>query len=93
MGRFRARWEGRFDSVGRLIVAAAADAAAAAGSVAAPGNRIRLNWEGSFFLYSSLALVNRELALALIDGGRCERADSDDTALARQDPIASLVLP
>ena len=32
----------------------------------------RVNWEGPFFAPSSLAHVNRELALALIDTGRCD---------------------
>ena len=30
------------------------------------------NWEGSFFLHSSLAHVNREMVLALLASGRCE---------------------
>ena len=32
----------------------------------------RGNWEGSFFLHSSLAYVNRELTLALLESGRCD---------------------
>ena len=75
--RFVDRWQGRFDAEGRLAIAAAAVAATArkvSGVVPQPlGQRpIRGNWEGPFLVYASLATVNRELVLALLDDGRCE---------------------
>ncbi|MDR3554920.1 MAG: glycosyltransferase, partial [Syntrophobacteraceae bacterium] len=35
----------------------------------APGSRLSIVWEGSQFVYHSLALINRELCLKLIDAG------------------------
>lgn len=67
--RFITRWQGRFDDSGRLRVD---DALPAAPTSSAPATTFRVNWEGSFFLYSSLAHVNREMTLALIDTGRCD---------------------
>ena len=41
-------------------------------SIAVEQRPFRVNWTGSFLVYSSLAAVNREMALALLRDGRCE---------------------
>ncbi|MBT3346353.1 MAG: glycosyltransferase [Gemmatimonadetes bacterium] len=49
----------------------------------------RINWEGSFFMYSSLAYVNRELVLALLAEGQCEMGlmpFEEDQFGAEEDP-------
>ena len=66
--RFVQKWQGRFDSSGRLVVEGAGDPIA----VELEKQIFRGNWEGSFFLHSSLAHVNRELVLELLGTGRCE---------------------
>ncbi len=53
-----------------------------------PATPRRINWEGSFFLYSSLAYVNRELVLALL-AERCQVGllpYEDDQFSAEEDP-------
>ena len=62
--RFTEKWQGRFDAAGRLQTAG--DAKEETPPV------FRGNWEGAFFVHSSLAHVNRELVLALLGSGRCE---------------------
>ncbi|MFH1567317.1 MAG: glycosyltransferase [Gemmatimonadota bacterium] len=84
--QFLEQWGERFDEEGRFrptqdpaagpaAPGAAAIAAAGEGQATASGRAaqsFRGNWEGSFFLHSSLAYVNRELVLALLATGRCE---------------------
>lgn len=84
--RFLARWQGRFDASGRLqtgtdpapaLVAGngngnGAHAAAVGSRATGSETRCQMNFEGSFFLHSSLAHVNRELALALLETDRCD---------------------
>lgn len=62
--RFAEKWQGRFDAEGRLRIAGETKTGIA--------RTFRGNWEGSFFVHSSLAHVNRELVLALLGSGRCE---------------------
>jgi GT2 family glycosyltransferase/glycosyltransferase involved in cell wall biosynthesis/Tfp pilus assembly protein PilF len=50
----------------RPVAVPAAEAAAPGTSMSVAAPPARLNWEGSFFLHSSLAHVNRELCLALL---------------------------
>jgi len=68
--RFAGKWQGRFDASGRFIAGEGPETAALPARTAP--RIVRGNWEGSFFLHSSLAHVNRELVLALLDSGRCE---------------------
>lgn len=90
--KFLARWQGRFDTDGRLVVGGQPSPPVAAYAPAdqpvtdpalsqaiedviassKPVVPARVNWEGSFFLHSSLAHVNRELATALLAGNHCE---------------------
>jgi GT2 family glycosyltransferase/Flp pilus assembly protein TadD len=57
--RFYQKWGGRFDAAGRLLTGA-------------PAQTLRGNWEGNFFVHSSLAHANRELVLALLGQVGCE---------------------
>lgn len=66
--RFVQKWQGRFDGSGRLVVGVADEQI----EVELEKQIFRGNWEGSFFLHSSLAHVNRELVLGLLGTGRCE---------------------
>jgi GT2 family glycosyltransferase/glycosyltransferase involved in cell wall biosynthesis/Tfp pilus assembly protein PilF len=80
--RFLSRWQGRFDATGRLVgdvapttgADVAVDSAVVTPTAGAEpsADTCRVNIEGSFFVHSSLAHVNRELALALIASGTCE---------------------
>jgi len=78
--RFEEKWGDRFDSAGVFhprspAVPAALTEAEPDGPgdrAAAPETSLRGNWEGSFFLHSSLAFVNRELVLALLQTGQCD---------------------
>ncbi len=58
--RFYQQWGRSFDAAGRLV------------SAVAPAKVLRGNWEGGFFLHSSLAHANRELVLALLNRGGCD---------------------
>ena len=78
--RFRMRWGNRFDASGRFvpgtsdataIAAAAASPLSGADSGAVPA-AVTGNWEGPFFVHSSLARVNREMVRTLLQGGGCE---------------------
>ncbi|MDA0337629.1 MAG: glycosyltransferase, partial [bacterium] len=95
--KFLAHWQGRFDVAGRLRVDerlhVEAPASATPSSTTARtrpvSGAVRINLEGSFFVHSSLAHVNRELALALIDSGGCDLGlvgFEPDQFEAQQDP-------
>ncbi|MBI2504134.1 MAG: glycosyltransferase, partial [Candidatus Latescibacteria bacterium] len=58
--RFQQKWGRSFDAAGRFITGAPS------------AKPLRGNWEGGFFVYSSLAHANRELVLALLGRGGCE---------------------
>lgn len=73
--RFFAKWQGQFNAEG-VFVGRRAEQTSHRQSRA-----LRGYWEGPFFVYSSLAHVNREMALALLGGGQCElglKASEDD---------------
>ncbi|MFA6110350.1 MAG: glycosyltransferase, partial [Candidatus Latescibacterota bacterium] len=62
--RFAERWQGRFGADGRFLPVAA--------PAALSSSPRRGLWEGSFFVHSSLAHVNRELVRALLARGHCD---------------------
>lgn len=64
--RFFAKWEGQFNAEGAFVGKRAVE------SSRSQQRALRGYWEGPFFVYSSLAHVNREMALALLGGGQCE---------------------
>ena len=68
---FAQKWQGRFAADGRLRVEVEAPIALEAEGVA-PAPEMMGYWEGSFFLHSSLAHVNRELTLALLQRPGCD---------------------
>jgi GT2 family glycosyltransferase/glycosyltransferase involved in cell wall biosynthesis/tetratricopeptide (TPR) repeat protein len=96
VSKFVERWQGRFDTSGRLrpdssasvapqthrsmpdvVLSSAAELSKAIEDLVNPPKQNltrmpKINLEGSFFLHSSLAHVNRELGLALIESGRCD---------------------
>ena len=65
--RFAARWGDRFGPDGRFAVKPASVAPSTGTEKALSGY-----WEGSFFVHTSLALVNRELVRALLRRGRVD---------------------
>lgn len=74
LARFRERWGSRFDAQGRFVVRSAnGESAPASGNERSPQRQqSTVNWEGSFLLHSSLAYVNREMALALLASEECD---------------------
>ena len=78
--RFEEKWGDRFDSAGVFhprahfpgSTVADVPPSKAGGEAPSCATSLRGNWEGSFFLHSSLAYVNRELALALLETGQCD---------------------
>ncbi len=64
--RFFAKWEGQFNAEGAFVGKRAVE------SSRSQSRALRGYWEGPFFVYSSLAHVNREMALALLGGERCD---------------------
>jgi len=74
LGLFHERWGDRFDAQGRFIPrseeVAGREFVPAEQSVVT--EQLTVNWEGSFMLHSSLAYVNREMALALLASERCD---------------------
>ena len=70
--RFFAKWQSRFDEMGRFVAYADQSEAAFAALAPAPSEPLRGYWEGPFFVYSSLAHVNREMALELLGSGNCD---------------------
>lgn len=66
---FFQRWHNRFDKTGRFITASPAKLVPAESSMILPKRGTRIDWQGSQFVYHSLALVNRQLCLQLIERG------------------------
>ena len=72
---FVQKWQGRFEADGRLRVEvemASATTVEIPSSSPAFSTDLKGYWEGSFFLHSSLAYVNRELVLALLQQPTCD---------------------
>ncbi len=67
---FFERWNGHFSRDGKFRVPATPARVSSRRSVI-DERRLRISWEGSQFVHHSLALVNRELCLRLIEAG-CE---------------------
>ncbi|MDP6057624.1 MAG: glycosyltransferase family 2 protein, partial [Pirellulaceae bacterium] len=79
LGLFRERWGHRFDAQGHFVAERVEGSAPEAGGVLSIAEQseatqqpFTVNWEGSFMLHSSLAYVNREMALALLASERCD---------------------
>jgi len=70
--RFFARWQGRFDGQGRFRVDPEHRETGFAAMNSSQFHPLRGYWEGPFFVYSSLAHVNREMALELLSSGNCD---------------------
>ena len=70
--RFLAKWQARFDERGRFVADTDRVGAALAAPAPVLSEPLRGYWEGPFFVYSSLAHVNREMALELLGSGNCD---------------------
>jgi GT2 family glycosyltransferase/glycosyltransferase involved in cell wall biosynthesis/Flp pilus assembly protein TadD len=64
---FFSRWQGRFDTQGRFIPSSTTKTIIAQSSFLTPPAPASIIWQGSQFVCHSLALVNRELCLQLIE--------------------------
>lgn len=64
---FFRRWQGRFDTQGRFIPSSTTKTITVQSSFLTPPAPARIVWQGSQFVCHSLALVNRELCLQLIE--------------------------
>lgn len=70
--RFFTKWQDQFDTQGQFIAGRSLAASLPDLSIGAMQRTLRGYWEGPFFVYSSLAHVNREMVSSLLGQDACD---------------------